>query len=97
MKKTLAVILATGLMANVAFAADTGRTTCGTITEIDGNMVNLECPCGDCVIVELPEISTLCPGEKVIMKRIPASNNHVLFICEGHKTLKLDGNTAISR
>ena len=90
MKKTLAVILAIGLMTSVAFAADSGRTTCGTITEIDGTTVNIECPCGDCFVVELPELSTLCPGEKVIMKRIPASNNHVLFICEGHKTIKIE-------
>ena len=96
MKKTLAVILATGLMASVAFAADTGRISCGTITEIDGNKVSIECPCGDCIIVDLPDTSSLCTGESVIMKKIPASNQHVLFICEGHETVKIEQKSVVS-
>ncbi len=78
MKKTSAIILATGLMTSVAFAG-TGRTVNGTISSIDGNNVKVASQDGQDINVQMADISALSRGEAVTIKKIPASHN-VLFI-----------------
>ncbi len=80
MKKTIAILLATGLMTSVAFAG-TGRTVNGTITSIDGNNVVIADQEGHDVNIQMADISALSKGEDVTIKKIPASHN-VLFISD---------------
>jgi hypothetical protein len=79
MKRALAIILTTGLLATSMAFAGNAKTVNGTISSIDGNNVHIADQNGHDINIQIADNSALSKGEAVTIKKIPASHN-VLFI-----------------